>query len=119
MSWWFAAWIVWGLYFAVVEGFALFNSRTGDTLSEHVWAFVGRSAGGGRKPATVRRVAVGLFMLALSVHFLVGSNEMGNAALIVSSVVLAIVAAVAFGVDVTRRRRRADSVTSSQDPSEG
>lgn len=34
-------WVVWGLAFAVIEGVALFNSRKGDTLSEHVWAFLG------------------------------------------------------------------------------
>ena len=30
------AWIVWGVFFAVVEGFALHNDMPGDTLSEHV-----------------------------------------------------------------------------------
>ena len=34
MSVWTWAWIGWGVYFAVVEGMALFNSKPGDTLSE-------------------------------------------------------------------------------------
>lgn len=118
MSWWTVLWIAWGLYFAIVEGVALFNSRTGDTLSEHVWAFAGRRSGAGKRPATVRRTAVGLFMLALSVHFLIGSDPTGNAALIVASVTLAIVALAAFLMDVVQRHRRARLDTSSQDPSE-
>jgi hypothetical protein len=35
------AWVLWGVAFAVIEGIALFNSKRGDTLSEHVWAFIG------------------------------------------------------------------------------
>ena len=46
MSPWTWAWIGWGVYFAVVEGMALFNSRPGDTLSEHVWAWLGYAATG-------------------------------------------------------------------------
>jgi hypothetical protein len=34
-------WIAWGLAFVVIEGVALFNSSRGDTLSEHVWAWLG------------------------------------------------------------------------------
>ena len=41
MSGFTAAWIGWGLAFAVIEGIALFNSRRGDTLSEHVWTWLG------------------------------------------------------------------------------
>ncbi|HEY9416163.1 MAG TPA: hypothetical protein VIQ30_15485 [Pseudonocardia sp.] len=35
------AWIAWGVAFAVIEGVALVNSRSGETLSEHVWAWIG------------------------------------------------------------------------------
>lgn len=34
-------WIGWGLAFVAVEGIALFNSKRGDTLSEHAWAWLG------------------------------------------------------------------------------
>lgn len=112
MSWWLLAWVVWGVYFCVVEGLALANRRDGDTLSEHVWAFVGarRSSAAGR-PVTgwtrVRRFAVGLFMCALGVHFIIGSDTVGNAVLIGSAVVLA---AVVAGTGVARAvRRRAAS----------
>jgi hypothetical protein len=39
------AWIVWAVAFLVIEGIALFNSTWGDTLSEHVWAFLGVRGG--------------------------------------------------------------------------
>src|SRR5688572_28063 len=94
MSGWTVAWIGWGLYFAVVEGVALANSRSGDTLSEHVWSFLGLRRDATRnRPATgwtkVRRIAVGLFMLALATHFLIGSDALGNGVLIGTSVLLA------------------------------
>lgn len=34
-------WIGWAVAFAVIEGVALFNSKRGDTLSEHLWAWLG------------------------------------------------------------------------------
>jgi len=71
---WTWAWIGWGVYFAVVEGMALFNSTPGDTLSEHVWAFLGYS-GGVKYPTgwtRLRRFLVLAFMAWLSVHFLTG-----------------------------------------------
>lgn len=90
MSKWTWAWIGWGIYFALVEGFALANSRTGDTLSEHVWAFLGlrtKLLQGKvideeveilpRIPTTwtkIRRVIIMSFMLWLSVHFLTGGE---------------------------------------------
>lgn len=71
------AWIAWGLAFCVIEGVALVNSRSGDTLSEHVWAFMGvRRAGQPyRTPRWTLRVArtvilSGLLWLAL--HFATG-----------------------------------------------
>jgi hypothetical protein len=36
-----AGWIAWALMFAVIEGIALFNKSRGDTLSEHLWAWLG------------------------------------------------------------------------------
>ncbi|HEY9418212.1 MAG TPA: hypothetical protein VIQ30_25915, partial [Pseudonocardia sp.] len=48
-------WIGWGVAFCVVEGVALVNSRGGDTLSEHVWAFMGIRRSGQPTPARTPR----------------------------------------------------------------
>jgi hypothetical protein len=74
---WTWAWVGWAAYFLVVEGMALFNSRPGDTLSEHVWAFIGvRPAGADlRDPSgwtRLRRFLVLAFLAWLSVHLLTG-----------------------------------------------
>ena len=75
MSIWTIAWIGWFAYFAIVEGMALFNSRPGDTLSEHVWAWFGTAGGPDKQPTgwtRARRFALLAFMCWLSVHFLTG-----------------------------------------------
>jgi hypothetical protein len=73
---WTWAWAGWAVYFLIVEGMALFNSKPGDTLSEHVWAFIGiRRKGELRNPTgwtRARRFAVLAFMAWLSVHLLTG-----------------------------------------------
>lgn len=76
---WWLAWAVFGLYFGIVEGFALANRRAGDTLSEHVWwlfATQRRKAGEEPRPVTgwvrFRRFVLLAFMAWLSVHFLTG-----------------------------------------------
>ncbi|XVU25827.1 hypothetical protein ACQPZJ_01845 [Actinoplanes sp. CA-054009] len=74
MSVWLWLWIGWALYFLVVEGIALFNSRAGDTLSEHVWAFLGFSEGI-RRPSgwtRLRRFLLLAFLAWLIVHLLTG-----------------------------------------------
>jgi hypothetical protein len=86
MSVWTLLWVAWGLAFAVIEGLALFNSRAGDTLSEHAWAWLGikRRALWRRKPGskatrvrptwtlTALRVLFGLAMLWLGLHLTTG-----------------------------------------------
>ena len=73
MSVWTWAWIAWGAVFAVIEGMALFNSRPGDTLSEHAWAFLGIGEGRKRSGWTqLRRVLLLAFMAWLTAHFLTG-----------------------------------------------
>lgn len=77
MSAWTWAWAGWAVYFLIVEGMALFNSRPGDTLSEHVWAFIGirRKGVDPRDPSgwtRLRRFLVLAFMAWLSFHFLTG-----------------------------------------------
>jgi len=56
------AWGMWAIWFIVWEGLALMNKSVGDTLSEHVWRFVGK----GWNAAFL----VGLFMFWLTIHFL-------------------------------------------------
>jgi hypothetical protein len=79
MSGFTVAWLVWLLYFAVVEGIALFNSKDGDTLSEHVWAWFGTQRAKPGQPvkdrtgwAQFRRFLLVAFMAWLSTHFLTG-----------------------------------------------
>lgn len=80
MSAWTWAWIGWAAYFAIVEGMALFNSRPGDTLSEHAWAWLGFAATGRgpldlRRPSgwtRLRRFVLLAFLAWLIVHLLTG-----------------------------------------------
>lgn len=69
------AWLAWALAFVIVEGMALFNSRRGDTLSEHVWAWLG-SAHLTRKQPTgwtrLRRFVVLAGLAWVVAHFLTG-----------------------------------------------
>lgn len=78
MSGWTWAWLAWGLMFAVIEGMALTNSRSGDTLSEHAWAWLGYSATGRgplRQPTgwtRLRRFVLLAGLTWLVVHLLTG-----------------------------------------------
>lgn len=75
MSLWTWAWIGWGVYFACVEGVALFNKETGDTLSEHVWAFLGykeRQVGPPTGSQRLRRFLTLAGLVWLVVHLLTG-----------------------------------------------
>ncbi len=74
-----AAWIVWLLYFGVVEVTAVLNSRDGDTLSEHVWLWFGTQRRKPGEPARkvtgwvwLRRFALLAFVTWLALHFLTG-----------------------------------------------
>jgi hypothetical protein len=66
MSWFTFGWIVWFLYFVVLEGLALANSKEGDTLSEHVWRWFDVDAG----QWTFKRFVLAAGMLWLSGHFI-------------------------------------------------
>lgn len=78
MSAWTVGWLVWGAYFAVLEGAALYRSAPGDTLSEHVWMWAGTSRGpgpSGRQPSgwtRLRRLALLALVVWTGVHFLTG-----------------------------------------------
>ena len=69
-------WFLFILYFVVLEGWALFRSKPGDTLSEHIWVWFGTQKGRKDKKVTgwdrIRRFILGGFMLWLGVHFMTG-----------------------------------------------
>jgi hypothetical protein len=75
---WTWAWIGWLGYFAVVEGAALYRSKPGDTLSEHVWMWANTTRGPGptgRQPSgwtRLRRVLLLAGVVWLGAHFLTG-----------------------------------------------
>ena len=70
MDWYTVAWFGWIVAFLVIEGLAIRDDDPGDTLSEHVWRWfsVTERTTGWR----VRRIALGGFMMWLTVHFLTG-----------------------------------------------
>jgi len=71
-------WLAWLVYFLVLEGIALFNSKPGDSLSEHVWVWFGvnRDKNGVMRKKTgwvqFRRFVLAAFMFWLGAHFLTG-----------------------------------------------
>ena len=77
MSVWTILWILWGVFFAVVEGFGLYfeykRKAVGATLSEHVWRWAGViGARGPRWLVHARRLILALFMVELTAHFMAG-----------------------------------------------
>lgn len=65
-------WLVWLLFFAIVEGVALVNKVQGDTLSEHVWKWFDIN---GKHPVgwdRLRKFTLIAFMAWLTLHFLTG-----------------------------------------------
>jgi len=65
-------WGVFALLFAAIEGAALKNKNPGDTLSEHVWKWMGiKQPDGTPKPSGYiwRRGALGVFLAWLVAHF--------------------------------------------------
>lgn len=74
---WAWLWLVWILFFLVVEGIALFNSSKQDTLSEQVWAYVTQpDRRRGKKSAAwwvwPGRIGIALFAGWLVFHFWTG-----------------------------------------------
>jgi hypothetical protein len=75
---WTILWILWGVYFAVVEGLALWREykRKADqaTLSETIWRwFAVKNPSGPRWWVHTRRIILALFMVELTVHFVSGA----------------------------------------------
>lgn len=73
-------WLSWGVYFAVVEGWALWASwrdraPASGTLSHHVWRWMATAPGSGTSWwAWVRRAALVGFLLWLAVHLVGGGR---------------------------------------------
>jgi hypothetical protein len=71
-------WLVWLALFGVLEAYALWSPKAGDTLSEHVWEWFAIAPHGeaDKRPVTpgirLRRFALGAFLAWLSLHFLTG-----------------------------------------------
>lgn len=64
------AWIAWFGFFLVIEGLALKDRRTGDTLSEHIWRWASiKTKGPGWR---ARRCMLLAFLAWLVAHFLTG-----------------------------------------------
>ena len=77
MSVWTILWILWGVYFGLVEGIGLwreYKHKAQDaTLSEHVWHwFAVKDPKGPRWWIHTRRIISVLFMAELTVHFASG-----------------------------------------------
>lgn len=84
MSAWTLAWLAVGVAVLVIEGVAVFNSTRGDTLSEHVWAFLGVRTAAWHDPQEVKypvtptwtlrvaRTVLVSFLVWLTLHFTTG-----------------------------------------------
>ena len=72
MSGYTFAWILWVAMFAVIEGTALFNKNSGDTLSEHVWEWFSVKEKG--KGWRARRTVLLGGLAWLLVHFMSGGE---------------------------------------------
>jgi hypothetical protein len=70
MNWATPIWIAIGVAILATEGVALLNSKTGDTLSEHVWNWI--TIRNKPKKFTAYRFFVLAFMLWLTGHFAFG-----------------------------------------------
>ena len=66
-------WAIWGLLFIAIEGAAIANKQPGDTLSEHVWKWIGKKGYPKPNGYKMRRGALGVFLLWLIWHFFTGN----------------------------------------------
>ncbi len=72
MSGWTIVWLVLGWAAVVVEGAALFNRRSGDTLSEHFWRWLRVDDPRPTPLVWVLRAGVLLFCAWLGLHLAFG-----------------------------------------------
>jgi hypothetical protein len=68
------AWLAWLGAFVVIEGRALTNKASEDTLSEHVWRWFAVRDKSRKGLIRARRFALLAFMAWLSAHFLTGGR---------------------------------------------
>lgn len=82
MSGWTWAWLAWLGAFVAIEGPALANKTSGDTLSEHVWKWFATRREDLRRPdgkkasawVKIRRTVLVAFLAWLSLHFATGGE---------------------------------------------
>ena len=72
MSWYTVAWLFWFVFFLAAEGWALFNKRADDTLSEHVWRWFRVQDPRPTWLVVAARVVLGLFLAWLCLHLTFG-----------------------------------------------
>lgn len=70
MDTWTILWLLWIASFLGIEGAALWNKQTGDTLSEHVWKWF--SVKEKSTAWRLRRFGLLSFLAWLAAHFLTG-----------------------------------------------
>ncbi len=70
--WYTVAWLLWLAVLGVIEGSALFNNITGDTLSEHDWAWFHVFDPDAGPWWALARVGLGVFLLWLAAHMTFG-----------------------------------------------
>jgi len=69
---WLILWLFWGVFFCLVEGVALFNKATGDTLSEHFWSWLKVGAQVPTPLVWFGRIGVLMFCMWLGFHLSFG-----------------------------------------------
>lgn len=69
---WTILWLIWIIFFGVIEGAAVFNKTKGDTLSEHIWKWF--SIKSKAKGWRIRRFTLLALLTWLITHFLTGGN---------------------------------------------
>lgn len=72
MTVWLTLWLFWGVFFCLVEGVALFNKVSGDTLSEHFWRWLKVGAQMPTLLVWIGRIGLALFCTALGFHLSFG-----------------------------------------------
>ncbi len=71
-TWYTVAWLLWLVALGVLEGSALFNKISGDTLSEHTWAWFHVFDPDAGPWWGLARVLLGAFLLWLAAHMTLG-----------------------------------------------
>lgn len=66
------AWVIWILFFVVVEALAIIDKKKGDTLSEHFWKKFGIVDAEKKRNKKGLRLVGAAFLMWLVIHLLTG-----------------------------------------------